>query len=282
MVNPSTVAPIDLHEDIHWGDFGQVTDDHEHTGTFAALLAKDPPSVTRLPFLLPRIVAVRFKARKMDYFLWCHDSQGRPVVTLTLTTDADVAVHMDALAPHGARDLAQLLAGAPAVKSLTVCTDFDIDGLRSEDIRGMLTTFPALEEFHLEGCSLDNHLIHLWALFTPTSKPGEEVDILCPKLKTLTVKNGDFAWYGGDDFFDNILPMLRERDACGSRLDSLDLELMEGAVDEEGEDSEEEASKKEYERLKAKYLPELEKLVTEVTYNYLDYVEYDWERDMDI
>ncbi|KAI0697226.1 hypothetical protein C8T65DRAFT_27635 [Cerioporus squamosus] len=269
---PATIAPIDLHEQLHWEDYGQISENREHT--FASLLANDPPSVARLPFLLPRIASVHFMAQRMDYFLWCKDSRGRQLVTLTLTTDADVAVHMDALASHGARDLSPLLAGAPAVKSLTVCTDFDT--LAVADIRGMLVSFPSLEILNLEGRSFDNYLKHVWALLTPTSKPDEEVDILCPKLKTLTVKNGDPPWYGGDGFFKAILPMLRERDACGSRLASLELELMEGN-EEEVEENE-----AEYNRMRAKYIPELEKVVDEVTYDYVEYQEYDWEKDMDI
>ncbi len=266
VVAPIAVAPIDLHQEIAYWECREDDEDCKHT--LATLLAQDPPSVAPLPFLLPRVASVEFRALKLNYWLRCYDSRGRRLVSLELVPDADVAVSMDAFALQGTRDFVELLTGAPAVKSLTIDTDFCNLGV--EDIQDMLASLPSLEELQLEGrCSYSSLEDVRNAL-----DPSEEAAILCPKLKTITVDNGDPPWYGGDGFFEEILPILSERAARGSRLRSLKLELMEGVEDE--------GSETEYRRLRATYLPELEKVVDEVTYDYVDYEPFDWENDAGI
>ncbi|KAI9066897.1 hypothetical protein FKP32DRAFT_1589131 [Trametes sanguinea] len=231
----AAVPPISLYEDLVYEGWGElVAENRDHT--FWSILQTDPTSSARLRLLLPYITSVEFTAHKTTYRLQGCDPSGRLLLDLGYLPDQDVAVWMEVLSPQGARDLARIFAGANAVTDLTICTDFDAESDQSlgvEELDGVFTCLSTLKTLHLDGRGC---LEAVWEALTPIQEPGQAADVPCQDLQAIIVSGLHF--YGHDGFFNIILPMLRQRDACGRRLPRLALYLMPAVLEEEEAEAE--------------------------------------------
>ncbi|KAJ2984695.1 hypothetical protein NUW54_g10415 [Trametes sanguinea] len=247
------VPPISLYEDLVYEGWEQlVAENREHT--FWSILHTEPTSAARLRLLLPYITSVEFTAHKTMYRLQGCDPSGRLLLDL-------------------GRDLARIFAGGNAVTDLTICTDFDAESDQNigvEELDGVFTCFSTLKRLHLDGRGC---LEAVWEALTPIQEPGQAADVPCQDLQAIIVSGLHF--YGHDEFFNIILPMLRQRDACGRRLPRLVLYLMPAV-------SEEEEAEAKNQRLQETYMPQLRKYVGDVQYAGVDWEEFDPDDDAGI
>ena len=121
------------------------------------------------------------------------------------------------------------------------------------------TTFPTLEELHIDGWSTAKHL---WSALQPESGAA----LLCPQLRSISLQEIWSSAIAQDDsetraFFDGMVDALRARGAKGARLEKLDIKV-EYIYKYSFLDSERER----HCAIRDAYVSDLEQLVEEVNY----------------